>query len=163
MIAHPEPALAFASHDHRRCSGGLIARAEAIAAEKAVRLTPVRRRVLEILIEGHRALGAYEVLDRLALEGFGSQPPVVYRALDFLTEQGLVHRIAGLNAYMACTHPGTAHTPALLICRSCRTVAEAAADDAMTEIATLAEATGFEADRVSIEVLGACPSCRCAT
>ena len=157
---HPDATLAFASHDHRHCTHDLIARAESIAAEKAVRLTPVRRRVLEILIEGHRALGAYEVLERLAQEGFGSQPPVAYRALDFLAEQGLVHRIAGLNAFMACTHPGTSHTPALLICRGCRAVAETPAAGPLAAISTVADATGFLVDRVSIEVLGLCPACR---
>ena len=93
---------------------------------KGVRLTPVRRRVLEILLEEHRALGAYDVLQRLAAEGFGNQPPVAYRALDFLVEQGLAHRIRRLNAFTACMHPGEAHAPAFLICRACDAVAEAA-------------------------------------
>jgi Fur family transcriptional regulator, zinc uptake regulator len=65
------------------------------------------------------------VLRRLAAEGFGNQPPVAYRALEFLVEHGLAHRIQRLNAFTACMHPGEAHAPAFLICRTCSTVAEA--------------------------------------
>lgn len=160
MSATAEPALAFARHDHSHCCGDLIAQAETLAAERGARLTPVRRRVLEILLEGHRALGAYDLLDRLAAEGFGKQPPVVYRALDFLAEQGFVHRIAGLNAFMACTHPGTAHTPAVLICRACHAVAETPAAAAHAALSHDAGANGFAIERVMIEALGLCPGCR---
>ncbi len=72
-------------------------------------------------------MGAYDVLQRLAAEGFGNQPPVAYRALDFLVEQGLAHRITRLNAFAACMHPGEDHAPVFLICRQCNHVAEAPA------------------------------------
>ena len=74
--------------------------------------TPVRRRALEILLKEHRALGAYEVLDGLREPGFGSQPPVAYRALEFLVTHGFAHRVERLNAFIACAHPGKAHAPA---------------------------------------------------
>ena len=83
------PDLAFAAHDHAHCATDALTRAEAITAEAGLRMTPVRRRVLEILLEEHKALGAYDVLARLAAEGFGNQPPVAYRALEFLVEQAL--------------------------------------------------------------------------
>lgn len=89
------------------------------------RLTPVRRRALEILLEAHRALGAYEVLERLRADGFGGQPPVAYRALEFLAAMGLVHRIRRLNAFAACMRPGEAHQALFLICRRCEALAEA--------------------------------------
>ncbi|MBS0564042.1 MAG: transcriptional repressor [Proteobacteria bacterium] len=156
----PDPAIAFHAHDHAHCCGGLIAEAEAIAASRSVRLTPVRRRVLEILLEEHRALGAYDVLERLARDGFGNQPPVAYRALDFLVDQGLAHRVARLNAFMACTHPGHSHTPAVLICRLCRTVAEAPGSRVRAAIDAEAETAGFAVERTTVEVLGLCPACR---
>ena len=87
------PDLAFAKHDHDACQSDAMGRAEALIAARGLRLTPVRRRVLEILLESHKAMGAYDMLGRLAAEGFGHQPPVAYRALDFLEEQGLAHRI----------------------------------------------------------------------
>jgi Fur family zinc uptake transcriptional regulator len=154
------PALAFAEHDHARCAGGALERAEALAAERGVRLTPVRRRALEILLEAHRALGAYEVLERLAADGFGRQPPVAYRALDFLVEQGLAHRIRRLNAFAACTLPGAAHSPAFFICTGCGAIAEAPGEAVRAALDAAAGALGFAVERASIEAAGTCPACR---
>lgn len=154
------PDLAFAAHDHAHCASDALMRAEALVTEKGLRLTPVRRRVLEILLESHRALGAYDVLTRLAAEGFGNQPPVVYRALDFLEEQGLAHRIRRLNAFTACMHPGEIHAPAFLICRSCDLVSEAPAAPVMAALQVAAKVTGFVIERTNIEALGLCPSCQ---
>lgn len=150
----------FAAHDHHHCSGAALAEAEAVVAEKGARLTPVRRRTLEILLEAHRAMGAYEVLDRLAAEGFGRQPPVAYRALEFLVEHGLAHRVQLLNAFAACMGPANAHEPAFLICASCNRVAEAPAEKVRDALAQTAAALDFTLDRISLEALGTCPSCR---
>lgn len=152
----PDPALAFAAHDHAHCAGDILARAEAISG---ARLTPVRRRTLEVLLEAHRALGAYEVLERLAEAGFGNQPPVAYRALDFLVEQGLAHRVRRLNAFAACMHPGTDHSPAFFICKTCDAVAEAPAEPVRAAMDSAAESIGFSVERTSIEALGLCPAC----
>lgn len=151
---------AFQTHDHSSCSGEVLARAEALAAEKGLRLTPVRRRTLEILLETHQALGAYVVLNRLAAEGFGNQPPVAYRALEFLVEQGLAHRIRRLNAFTACMQPGTDHAPAFLICRACDTVAEAPAAPVRAALAAAAATLGFAIERSNVEAIGLCPACR---
>jgi Fur family zinc uptake transcriptional regulator len=157
------PDRAFARHDHALCADEVLARAESVAATQGARLTPVRRRTLQILLEAHRALGAYDVLNRLAAEGFGNQPPVAYRALDFLVEHGLAHRIRRLNAFAACMHPGEAHAPAFLICRGCHAVAEASATDVRAALGTAAEAVGFAIERTNVEALGLCPACREAT
>ncbi|MFN7224939.1 MAG: transcriptional repressor [Paracoccaceae bacterium] len=154
------PDLAFATHDHGHCAADVLARAEALASASGARLTPVRRRVLEILLEGHKAMGAYDVLQRLAADGFGNQPPVAYRALEFLVDQGFVHRIRRLNAFAACMHPGEAHAPAFLICRSCDMVAEAPAAPVRTALDKAAAAIGFVIERSNIEALGLCPACR---
>lgn len=156
---HSPDARAFARHDHSHCTGDVMARAQTLADERNVRLTPVRRRTLEILLEAHRALGAYDVLQRLAAEGFGNQPPVAYRALDFLVEQGLAHRIRRLNAFTACMHPGEAHSPAFLICRLCDAVAEAPAAPVRAALDVAAAAVGFTIERSNIEALGLCPAC----
>ena len=151
---------AFAPHDHSHCAGDVLARAEVLAADRGVRLTPVRRRVLEILLEAHRAMGAYDVLQRLAAEGFGNQPPVAYRALEFLVQNGLAHRIRRLNAFTACMHPGQAHSPAFLICRSCHTVAEAAAAPVRAALDVAAAGLGFAIERSNVEASGLCPACQ---
>lgn len=154
------PDLAFASHDHDHCSADALLRADAIMAAKGVRLTPVRRRTLEILLEAHRAMGAYDVLNRLAADGFGNQPPVAYRALDFLEEHGLAHRIRRLNAFTACMHPGESHAPAFLICRRCNLVAEAPVAAVLTALEAAATARGFQIERSTIESIGLCPACQ---
>ncbi|MFN3723351.1 MAG: transcriptional repressor [Paracoccaceae bacterium] len=154
------PDLAFASHDHAQCAADVLARAEALAAASGARMTPVRKRVLEILLEHHKAMGAYDVLQRLAADGFGNQPPVAYRALEFLVDQGFAHRIQRLNAFAACMHPGEAHAPAFLICKTCDAVAEAPAAPVRAALDAAAAEIGFVVERSSIEALGLCPACR---
>jgi Fur family transcriptional regulator, zinc uptake regulator len=154
------PDLAFARHDHGHCQADVLARSDAIAAERGMRLTPVRRRALEVLREAHRALGAYDVLVRLAADGFGNQPPVAYRALEFLVDQGFAHRVDRLNAFVACWHPGEAHTPVFLICQTCKTVAEAPATAVRVAVDQAAGALGFVVERLNAEVLGLCPACQ---
>jgi len=150
---------AFHSHDHITCAGDGLKRAEVLCADRGLRLTPVRRRTLEILLEGHRALGAYEVLERLAAEGFGHQPPVAYRALEFLVDSGLAHRVRRLNAFTACCQPGDAHAPVFLICRQCDAVAEASERAIRDAVDETAAGMGFEIERLNVEALGLCPAC----
>ena len=132
-----------------------VARVETSGA----RMTPVRRRALEILLESHRAMGAYDVLERLAQDGFGSQPPVAYRALDFLVEQGLAHRLQRLNAFAACLSPDRDHAPAFLICRVCNRVAESDAPAVREAFRDTADERGFRLERLTVEALGLCPAC----
>lgn len=150
---------AFERHDHSNCSGAALAAADARAKAAGLRMTPVRRRALEILLEEHRALGAYDVLERLAADGFGAQPPVAYRALDFLVQHGFAHRIEGLNAFMACLHAGEDHEPVFFICEACKVVAEAPHAKVQSAISDVASDLGFTPAHMHIEILGLCPSC----
>lgn len=152
--------LAFEPHDHAPCAHDNLVRAEAAVEAAGARMTPVRRRALEILLSAHRAFGAYEVLDRLAADGFARQPPVAYRALEFLVEHGLAHRIRRLNAFAACMHPGQAHAPVFLICEGCHAVAEAPAAPVRAALDAVAAAAGFSVARASLEAAGTCPACR---
>lgn len=154
-----EPGLVFETHDHARCASSVMARAEELSATSGARLTPVRRRTLEILLQSHQALGAYEVLEKLGEAGFGNQPPVAYRALEFLVEHGFAHRIRRLNAFAACMHPGEAHLPAFLICKGCSVVAEASADTVRAAMDGAAAAIGFSIERMNVEALGLCRGC----
>jgi Fur family zinc uptake transcriptional regulator len=152
--------IGFDSHDHSACRTSGLEAVEAQCREQGLNLTPVRRRVLEILLEEHRALGAYEILDRLRAEGHGSQPPVAYRALDFLTAHGFAHKIERLNAFTACTHPGENHAPVFLICRICNSVAEGMAEPAKGNLGRVASETGFKIERTVTEAEGVCPNCQ---
>lgn len=164
MTSDPEKNIAddpigFTQHDHSACVGDTLAAAEARCAADGLRFTPVRRRVLEILLQEHRAIGAYAILDQLREGGFGSQPPVVYRALDFLVGNGLAHKIERLNAFIACAHPSHTHAPAFLICRLCDAVAETHSSPARGTLGDAAKATGFRIERTVVEAEGVCPSC----
>ena len=164
MPASSHPQRAFAPHDHGRCRGEALAAAEAACAARRLRLTPARAFVLETLLESHRALTAYEILDRLAAAVLGSQPPVAYRALDFLVANGFVHRAERLGAFVACTHGhdggGGAHSAGFLVCRSCRTVAETAVPRPAPGLVAEAAAAGFAIERTMVEAEGLCARCR---
>jgi len=152
--------VGFAKHDHNHCISDAITAADRMCRDAGLQLTPVRKRALSILLEEHRALGAYDVLARLSEEGFGAQPPVAYRALDFLTKHGLAHKIERLNAFIACAHPNELHTPAFLICTTCHAVAEAETDPSHSLLSQIAETTGFTIARAVLEAEGTCPNCR---
>jgi Fur family transcriptional regulator, zinc uptake regulator len=127
---------------------------------EGLRLTVVRARVLEILLESHKALGAYDILERLKDDNLGSQPPVVYRALEFLAGIGFVHKLERLNAFAACCQPNGDHEPMFLICKSCRNVAETPLQPVGHEIDRAAADLGFVVTSRVVEVTGTCPSCR---
>ncbi|TPE53909.1 Fur family transcriptional regulator [Amaricoccus solimangrovi] len=150
----------FHAHDHGACRGEAMRAAEAACRARKLRLTPARAFVLETLLESHQAMTAYEVLDRLAGAGLGSQPPVAYRALDFLVANGLAHRIERLGAFVACTHGGAEHAAAFLVCRRCRRVAETALPRAMRGLIDEAAAGGFAVETVVVEAEGLCDACR---
>ena len=154
----PAP-LGFQRHDHDACVDQVLAAAEVRCAKDGLRLTPVRRKVLELLLQEHRALGAYAILDMLREAGFGSQPPVAYRALDFLAEHGFVHKIERLNAFVACVHPDETHSPAFMICRLCDAVAETHSTAAKGALGAVAREAGFQIERTVVEAEGVCPAC----
>lgn len=154
------PSPAFEPHDHAACVAHGVAAAERHCAAHGLHFTRVRRRVLEILLHEHKAMGAYEILARLSADGMGSQPPVAYRALDFLVAHGFAHRIERRNAFVACTHQvDDRHDPAFLICRACDRVVEAGADPAAGELGRAARAAGFVIERAVREAEGLCPQC----
>ena len=152
-------AVGFGQHDHAACVAEALAVAENDCAARKLHLTKTRRRVLEILLSEHKAIGAYEILARLGAEGLGSQPPVAYRALDFLVTNGFAHKIEKLNSYIACSHPGAAHTPAFMICRACDAVVEARAQPARGALGQAARELGFQIETTVVEAEGLCPAC----
>ncbi|NND92794.1 MAG: transcriptional repressor [Granulosicoccus sp.] len=155
-------AIGFARHDHRRCINRALHEADAYCQLNKLRFTKVRRRTLGILLESHSAVGAYEVLDRLKAEGLGSKPPIVYRALGFLLDNGFIHRIERLNAYIACSQPGDSHDPGFLICTDCKCVAETNVNSAGT-LAKCARDSGFQIQHTTLEAEGRCPRCQRAS
>jgi Fur family transcriptional regulator, zinc uptake regulator len=150
-------------HDHGRCSADAMAHAEALCAARGQRLTPIRRQVLETLAESHKTLGAYEIMERMAGQGPRPAPITVYRTLDFLLENGLVHRIESRNAFLACIgdhHAAGSGTTVFLICERCGAVGEASSAAVAETLQTAARAVGFTPKARVIEVTGICAHCR---
>ncbi len=154
------PAFMTRGHDHGHCLETALNRAAALCAERGVRLTLLRRRVLELILGGHKPLGAYDILDVLKAERRGAAPPTVYRALDFLLAQGLVHRIESMNSFVGCPDPDTPHGGQFLICRSCGLAAEINDSGVINAIKKSAARAGFVVGRPIIEIEGLCPHCR---
>lgn len=137
-----------------------LARADALCQERGVRLTELRRRVLEILWNSPVPLGAYAILDVLRDDGRPGAPPTVYRALDFLLEQGLIHRLASLNVFIGCRQPDSCHGGQFLICQDCGQVDELSNPAVEELLGATAAARDFEVLTQRVEVLGRCPDCR---
>ena len=147
-------------HRHSACISLALHTAETACRNKGHRLTKIRRRVLELVWGSHEPVKAYDLLEFLRNEKKRAAPPTVYRALDFLQEQGLVHRIESLNAYVGCGAPGHEGAGQLLICRECGQVAELDDQDIVDLIAAKSAKLGFEISRQTIEVEGLCAVCR---
>src|SRR5689334_9112759 len=144
-------------HDHDRCESDALAHAEAVCAERDARLTPIRRGVLEALLGSHKPLGAYDVIERRAAHGEKLSPITIYRALDFLREQGLVHRIESRNAFVACGHGHGSNDPVVfLICEKCGSVGETAGAAVAETIRSASRAAGFTPKTPVIEITGLC-------
>lgn len=148
-----------ASHDHDACISAALAAAEDTCRREGLRLTPIRRRVLELVWQNHRPVGAYDLLDQLSRDGKRAMPPTVYRALEFLQGAGLVHRIATLNAFVGCSHPDHAHQCQFLICSDCRTVVELESEQIGRSLKREAAALGFQVREQNVELTGLCPEC----
>jgi Fur family zinc uptake transcriptional regulator len=155
VTAFPQP-----RHDHGRCVAAALAAAEARCGSQGGRLTALRRRVLELVWSGHQPVGAYALLEELRRHGHSAQPPTVYRALDFLMEHGLIHRIARLNAYVGCSHPETPHAGQFLLCTGCGSAAEVDDPAISQAVVRRAEGLGFAVSRQTVEIEGLCPACR---
>lgn len=139
--------------------------AEAICLRRGATLTPLRRQVLELVLDTQSPVGAYALLDRLKASRPGAAPPTVYRALDFLLEQGLIHKVERLNAYIGCIDAGHGrahehhHPHQFLICRSCGATAEIADHDIAHAIEAAARRAGFALTEATVEIEGTCASC----
>ncbi|MEW6037022.1 MAG: transcriptional repressor [Pseudomonadota bacterium] len=147
------------THDHTGCLNKAIHTAEQLCAERGVRLTPIRRKVLELVWESHQAVKAYDLLDRIKPLERTAKPATVYRALDFLLEQGLIHRVESLNAFIGCSCSDRQHEQMLLICIECHEVEERPGVAVMAAVARELEQAGFTIHRKTIEVHGICAHC----
>ncbi|MDX1505099.1 MAG: Fur family transcriptional regulator [Spongiibacter sp.] len=148
------------NHNHQRCIDDAMAMARHRCSERGARLTPIRADILKLIWASHQPVGAYDLLESLSARSERrSTPPTVYRALDFLLEQGLIHRIASLNAFVGCNDPGHGHSGHFLICKDCNNATELLADGIGTAIQSAARQQDFTIDSQSVEIVGRCKHC----
>lgn len=150
----------YEHHDHKHCIKQALSNAQSVCSERGVRFTKIRQRVFELIWQSHTPVGAYDLLPQLEQEGFNSAPPTVYRALDFLLELGLVHRINSLNAYIGCTSPHLKHESCFFICRSCGKAQELEQDTLQQFCRTIESELGVQVARSTTELTGTCPQCQ---
>jgi len=148
-----------ACHDHAGCVDKAIRAAEDVCTDRGANLTPIRRKVLELVWESHRAVKAYDLLDRIKPFEQAAKPATVYRALDFLMGQGLIHRVESLNAFIGCNCSQSQHELLLLICTQCEEVEERPALEVMDAVAREIQQAGFVVHRKAIEIHGLCARC----
>lgn len=146
-------------HKHSECIAHALSAAEAMCLKRGGRLTTLRRRVLELVWASHEPVKAYDVLDTLRAERSSAAPPTVYRALDFLQEGGLVHKIESLNAYIGCGQPGHLDSGQFLICSDCGEVAELDDPELVKLIGKKAKQIGFSIEEQVVEIKGCCAQC----
>ncbi len=151
-------------HDHDDCISTALNAAEATCARRGKRLTPLRRRVLELVWQGHSPVGAYDILALLQQERGRVAPPTVYRALEFLCQQGFVHRLDSLQAFIGCGQPEEhgpgRHAAHFLICQDCGTAVEVRDGQLDGAISRLAGRAGFAIAAETIELSGLCAACQ---
>ncbi len=159
-----KPAFPAPDHDHGRCTADALSHAEAVCERRAQKFTPIRRHVLRALLSSHKPLGAYEVIDELAKSMPRPAPITVYRALDFLMANGLVHRIESRNSYLACSHDHDATSAvAFLICERCGLVGEIPSASFAQDLNAAARASGFLPRLSVVEITGTCTHCQKAS
>jgi Fur family zinc uptake transcriptional regulator len=155
------PTFPAPGHDHDRCTADAINHAVQVCERRAQKFTPIRRQVLQALLSSHRPLGAYEVIEELAKSMARPAPITVYRALDFLMENGLVHRIESRNAFLACAHDhDDSAMVAFLICDRCGSVGEIPAGRVAQSLSDAARITGFTPKLSVVEITGTCAHCQ---
>ncbi len=149
-------------HNHDGCVEKAMQNARRICRDRGLRLTAQRKRVLELVWNSHKPVGAYDILDGLNQDGQKAAPPTVYRALEFLIEADLVHRLDSLNAFVGCPDPDIPHSGQFLICRTCRTVTELDNQEISGLIESTAAGLGFITTSQTLEIQGTCQGCRLA-
>lgn len=153
--AEPRPT----THDHKACISEAMGQAEQICRKRGVQLTPIRHKILELIWASHQAVKAYDLLERIKPFNDSAKPATVYRALDFLIEQKLIHRVESMNAFIGCNHMESKHELVLLICESCHEIEERPAPEVMASLSRELADAGFRARHQSIEIHGLCSHC----
>lgn len=147
--------------DHQHCRQSALEAAEQYCNQSGLRLTELRRQVLSLIWENHQPVKAYDLMTRIPRQGDApAQPPTIYRALDFLRENGLIHRLESMNAYIGCSHPNSHENCYFLLCQGCGTAEECCSPKLAAAIREASTSHEFTASTTTLEIAGVCTRCR---
>lgn len=147
-------------HHHAHAPGSFVHEVEGACAARGLKLTPMRRRVLELIALSDKPIKAYDLLDRLRSDVEKAAPTQVYRALDFLIEHGFIHKLESINAFTQCPHPTERHAVPFFICDQCGAATEFCDSSVAAQLNAHAHALGFQPRAQTLEVHGICVDCR---
>ncbi|MBS0590112.1 MAG: transcriptional repressor [Proteobacteria bacterium] len=147
------------AHHHRHDARAFVHEVTVACEMRGLRLTEIRRQVLELIAGSEKPVKAYDLLDRLKDDRSNAAPPTVYRALDFLIDNGFIHKLQSINAYVSCHHPSVEHHVPFLICDECESATEVCDGRVARLLVEQAKALGFQSRAQTLEVHGVCKSC----
>jgi Fur family zinc uptake transcriptional regulator len=159
--AHEQDPCTDPSH-HVHDAKAYVRAVEQACESRGLRLTPLRAQVLALVAAAGKPIKAYDLLDLMKSESGSTAPPTVYRALDFLLEQGFIHRLSSVNAFVGCHHPQVRHSVPFLLCDNCQNAIELESDLISTMLDEQAKALGFTPRAQTLEVHGLCSDCQAA-
>lgn len=146
-------------HHHNQCIKNALEKAERICRERSLRLTPIRRKVLELIWQSHKPIKAYDLLAQLSSDNHIEKPPTVYRALEFLLENHLIHKIESSNAYIGCEFDHDKTDSKFFICDRCDEVKEVHEPKLDKSLLEASKRQGFTPNQTTIEIHGTCARC----
>ncbi len=146
-------------HQHRQCISTALDRAERICRDNAQRLTPIRRKVLELIWQSHKPIKAYDLLSQLSTGDHIEKPPTVYRALDFLLDNHLIHKIESSNAYIGCELDHNEVDSKFFVCNKCEQVKEVHEPKLDKSLLEASKKQGFTPNQMTLEIHGTCARC----
>ncbi len=150
----------MSNHDHSKCLLFALTKAEQRCKDNEQQLTPIRKKVFELIWSDHKPFKAYDLLEKMKVAFPNAQPPTVYRALDFLEKNGLIHKIESLNAFVGCNQPHQVHTCCFLICEKCNCVEEFPITSVQAYQKEVAQRSGFLINKSIFEIFGLCKQCQ---
>ena len=144
---------------HKSCIKEALIEAKTICDQRGVKLTKLRETVLKLIWKNHTYVKAYDLLEELKKIDDSAKPPTVYRSLDFLMENGFIHKIQSLNAFVGCSHPGEHNECYFLICKECRNIEECHSENINKFVQSTSSNNNFSANQITLEISGICQEC----
>jgi Fur family zinc uptake transcriptional regulator len=145
--------------DHHSCIDEAIESADKIIYEKGLRFTDLRKQVFKLIWESHKPVKAYDLLEKIKKNDTSAKPPTIYRTLDFLLKNGLIHRLNSQNSFIGCSHPHKHEDCYFLICEKCHEISECCNNDLNLAIAKTVGLTNFTPANITLEIEGICKEC----